>query len=390
MLPQFLLPHSQESESDIAGELAEAMDVVEEALNNEDDCNPNNDNVDEPQSSQNKVEEEAEVEWKNIAELLLSEPEESTSRQRLEVFLEFAQHREVAQQKLEAAYAVFQAALDASLERVLAVAVPVHAHLYDKLIQAERDLLHHFASNHAARQAILQTLHDHNDQWQRQYEGFLSRILPIGQDESQVLLDGAIHDKHSPNGSNSKGVEADTGADANLNNDQAVVGGGNDEDVIPEPDWEALLELDPSSRDKVHLFLQGRDRWQAACQQFSNALDEIQEQLKESHSNTLQTIAQAYNRICEDLDKQEADIKAHIVSNFQRRRELEKALEEAAKQNQNIFARLMARVGGGGMPTTASTNGSQQPHAEKPKGGGILLMNSLSHVFQRGNKRKQR
>jgi hypothetical protein len=99
----------------------------------------------------------------------------------------------------------------------------------------------------------------------------------------------------------------------------------------------------------------------------------------------LQTIEKAYNRICDDLDKQEACIKAHIVSNFQSRHELQKVLEEAAKQQHNIIARLMARVvgGGGGMSAT-NTNASQQ-HAEKSKGSVL----PFSHVFHRGGKKRK-
>jgi hypothetical protein len=59
----------------------------------------------------------------------------------------------------------------------------------------------------------------------------------------------------------------------------------------------------------------------------------------------LQTIKQDYISTCNDLDKQEADIKTHIVSNFQHHREL---LKETTKQQPKMFARLMARVGGGG------------------------------------------
>ena len=369
-----------------AGDLTKNMDAVdEEALNDKGGRVNDADSL----SSPNKGEEdEAEAAWKIIAEMILTEPVDAPHRQRLEVLLQGMQRSEAAQEALEKAYVVFQAALDASLEKVLMVAVPVHSHFYNKIVLAERDLLHHFVSNHTTRQAIFQTLQDHNDQWQRKYEGFFSRILP-GQDESNAVLGNYIQDKLATDDS-SKYLKVDTVTVANANKDLAHGGGGGEiegeeDDAIPDPDWDALLELDPSSRDKVQLFLEGRDRWQTACQRFSTALDEIHEQLKQSHANMLQTIAQAYIRICDDLDKQESDIKTHIVSNFQRRHELEMVLEEAAKQQQNIFTQLMARVGGGGGGMSATNMNASQQHTKKSKGG-IL---PLSHIFHRGGKKRK-
>jgi uncharacterized protein YukE len=336
MIAVCLASSLQATETVVAGDLTEAMDAVAEEALHDDEGGRAND-ADTSSSAPNKGEEdEAEAAWKNIAELILTEPVDVPHRLRLEVLLQGMQRREAAQEALVNAYVVFQAALDASLDKVLTVAVPVHSHCYNKIVLAERDLLHHFASNHVTRQAILQTLQDHKDQWQRKYDGFFSRIFS-GQDRSNAILGKDVQDKLAPDDS-SKYLKVDAFTVANANKYLAHDGGGGGEteeeedDAIPDPDWEALLELDPSLRDKVRLFLEGRDRWQTACQRFSNALDKIHEQLKQSHANMLQTIEQAYNRICDDLDKQEACIKAHIVSNFQSRHELQKVLEEAAKQ----------------------------------------------------------
>lgn len=351
------------------------MDVDDEEVTEQE--NEDRSTVDD-EAAKHKGEEEAHEEWKRVCEHLLNEPEDSKHRQNLEIVLIGMQRREVAQAALEKAYTVASTSLDIILKNILACAIPIHEKVYDKMLLAEQDLLHHFGSNHTVRQAVLQTLESYNEQWQRKYEGYMSRILPGGDDKTSPpdSIQGklALSSSNDPKANAAKDMSKDHPDEEDAE---------EEEDAVPEPDWEELLEFDPSSRDKIEAFLSGRDRWQAACQHFSNALDEIHEQLKLRHTNILQAIEEAYSRICGDLDEQQADIQTKIVSNFQRREQLEKALEEAVKQQQSIFARLMARVSGAG-----AGGGGVRANAAKAKstgGGSLLSVDSFSQVFQRGN-----
>jgi hypothetical protein len=236
------------------------------------------------------------------------------------------------------------------------VAVPVYEQLCSTMRTLEHDLIQHFAHNHTQRESLVQSLEDYDTAWQSTYSRLMGRVLdkgsscmevePSGNDNSAnesggkqknatVKVRGSSKVAHGLNGSEEKNKGVTSNSDHN-----------DDEEEEEEPDWEALLQHE-QSHESIQLFLEGRDRWQTACQMFSNALDEMHEQLKATNSEILQTVVEAYDVIMnEDLEEQQNDIQEHLAANFQRRQFLENALEEAIKQQQGMFAKLMARVVG--------------------------------------------
>jgi hypothetical protein len=320
-------------------------------------------------------------EWKAVCdELLQLEPSTSAHRQSLQVVLAEVDRREAARAGLERAYGATKAALDASLEKVLKIAVPVYETISERLVLAEQDILLHVSSNYETKNAILQALESTNAQWNRKYNRFLSRInLPKSGDGTPPEEGGDEEDEDQG--------KMESNAMTALKEKQKGSGGSEGEkeeqetEGIPDPDWDAIMDFDPASREKIELFLDARDQYYAADSKFQQALDEIHANLKASHESILQTVSDAYNKMDGDiLDVQYEDIQEHIVSNHRTRQGMERALESAVQQQQNMFARLLARVGGGflGGDSSRATTGSSFP-------------NPLARAFQRniGAKRKQ-
>jgi translation initiation factor 2 alpha subunit (eIF-2alpha) len=117
---------------------------------------------------------------------------------------------------------------------------------------------------------------------------------------------------------------------------------------------------------------------QEILQAFGDALDHVYEKLTKHNQNVLRQVEEAYGRMYDFMENQQVEIQELVLSNFEHRRELDAALAEAAKKQQNMFSRLMARVSGGTTMTgAASRNGGG--------GGGLRSMNPLSYVFNRGS-----
>ena len=110
-----------------------------------------------------------------------------------------------------------------------------------------------------------------------------------------------------------------------------------------EPDWATIAEHEPAKSD-VPLFLDARDRREAAQSRFASALDEAHANLKQCSDALLKTAADLYNVQREKLDSMEVQIKQDFVDNEVARSQMQSKLEESATAAQAQFSQLMMRV----------------------------------------------
>jgi hypothetical protein len=145
---------------------------------------------------------------------------------------------------------------------------------------------------------------------------------------------------YSPQGVSNDENEARAQNDSKAKDNTATA---KDEETGRDPDWDELTVYEPS-RDNVRIFLTARDKLQASEDHLSGALDEIHVALKAEVQAILQVAADLHDHhesICMDLEE---DVQFNVVSNHKRRGELQKSLEDSAKQAQGVFAQLLARV----------------------------------------------
>ena len=125
---------------------------------------------------------------------------------------------------------------------------------------------------------------------------------------------------------------------SNGNNNEAVV-----DEEEEEPDWAMIAGHEPAKSD-VPLFLDARDRREAAEARFASALDEAHASLKQCSDALLKTAADLYNVQREKLDAMEVQIKHDFVDNEIARSQMQTKLEESASAAQAQFTQLMMRV----------------------------------------------
>ncbi len=125
--------------------------------------------------------------------------------------------------------------------------------------------------------------------------------------------------------------------DSNNSNETAL------DEEEEEPDWAKIAEHEPAKSD-VPLFLDARDRREAAEARFASALDEAHASLKQCSDALLKTAADLYNVQRENLDSMEVQIRHDFVDNELARSQMQTKLEESASAAQAQFAQLMMRV----------------------------------------------
>ena len=92
------------------------------------------------------------------------------------------------------------------------------------------------------------------------------------------------------------------------------------------------------------IFIDARDRREAAEARFAAALDEAHASLKQCSDDLLKTAADLCNVQREQLDTMEIQIKRDFVDNELARSQMQTKLEESATAAQAQFAQLMMRV----------------------------------------------
>jgi hypothetical protein len=316
-------------------------------------------------------EEQYRAEWKKTCDAILKNPENCPHRERLVVFSSGMEERRAAQASIEQIFQEVHATLNCILEESLACAVPVHENICSKMTDLETDLLSLFQRNHERRRGLLQSLEDFNDTWRMKYNDFTSRVTL----ESNRCIEG---DTEAVSGANAPGELLRSSAQES-NTPISISKNDGQDGLLTEPDWEDMVEFNPSSCSNIESFLTGSSTWNAACEEFLGCFDDIRQTIEISHSNMLKILEAAYVRLSDGLDGVQMDIQEHIVSNTHRREQIEQALQQVVQQQQSIFSRLMARVGG------KAVNSDKEPAAETSKGTCLRAMIPFANIFSQSN-----
>jgi hypothetical protein len=249
--------------------------------------------------------------------------------QDLQIWQDGVARRQHAEQCLIGAFQTCEKVLDTNVEFMIrSVAVPIHMHCHNTLTKRFQDIANSISSNHSRRQDLLKRLNDRNREWSKAYITLTARVQskPVPNDGEQDQGHENIHPTI---------VDERTGESNKVDKEDGDV---------EEPNWETIAQEHESSRDNIRRLLQARDDMEAAEECFAMALQEIQAGLKECTATILQATVDLHQDAAERLDGRQVDIQEGIASNFRRNQQLEKAIEESAKQAQGVFSSLMARL----------------------------------------------
>lgn len=276
--------------------------------------------------------------------------------QKLQIFFDGMKDRSEAHSSFVSVYEQTEKSFDDIIQRALGVAVPIYEQTSSMVREMEQDLIACYSRNHHQREKLVQSLELYDNKWQDTFNSLMRRVIDksmvaVSDDMSQ--MDNAIDETNTKvnlsDDTNSKVTE--NKASAQIDSTCVANTEDNDDADGDEPDWDMLVQFEPS-RESIQIFLDYRDRWNVACGNFSIALDEIHDQFKSSTSEILRTVGTVYDRIMnEELEERQRDIQYNLTNNYRRRKFLETALDEAARQQQGIFMKLMARVSGALMPS---------------------------------------
>jgi hypothetical protein len=275
-------------------------------------------------------------EWEDVAREIVQAGDDAPSSysfQHLDSFQKGVERNQAAMQRLELVFEQVDKGLEDNLtNQLLGCVAQMHSHIFAEMEAAEKDIQQHFVSNQECRTRMLQCLDHCNATWQSNSE----RLFRSIQGETTNTTEDSPDSSKMPPPMRKDGEGRLT--KERCDSDQ----GAGDE--MTEPNWDELMEHEPSSRS-IEAFLQGRERWQAAQERFSAALDQIHAGLKELQGNVLQVVVEAIEIMNEKNEEQQIDIRSKLGSNFKRRQFLESAIAKAAQHQHGMFANLYARVG---------------------------------------------
>lgn len=129
--------------------------------------------------------------------------------------------------------------------------------------------------------------------------------------------------------------------------EQSASRGGGENDGgngSSEPNWDDIAKYEPA-RDNVQSFLAAREKLRCADESLLHGMDVIHSGLKTDADAIAQVVIDMYNQHENDSTAVEQDIQYHFMSNYQRRDEFEKRLQDSAKQAQGLIDNLLSRLG---------------------------------------------
>ena len=274
------------------------------------------------------------TEWDDICQKMMGDPDATPYRENLETFLFGMKKLVSAQASLQGTYETVHDSLQKILDSSLAAAVPIHELDCNVMSHAEMELLELFRYNHQLRKNLLESLNSHNQSWEVKYRNYISRIAECAGSQPSVV-ETPIDDQN--------GTILDTNTSKNDSDVQNVSCIEGERYAL---DWNEMIQLNPPSQEKIEAYLEGSERWNTACNTLSCSFDEIRQTMENHHTNILRIVESAYSRINDDMMEMQGNVQDHIVSNNQRRLQIEQSLEEIVQRQNSIFSRLMARVAG--------------------------------------------
>ena len=110
-----------------------------------------------------------------------------------------------------------------------------------------------------------------------------------------------------------------------------------------DPDWHSIVLHEPARTD-VPIFLNARDRRDAADLRYGQALDELHETLNASVKGILDAIADIHETTSIKLNQMEDELKNNFEMNEKSRALMAQKLQESAAAAQGLFTNLLMKV----------------------------------------------
>ena len=323
-------------------------------------------------------------EWSDMVKQLreLLQMQTANNQNRIEDFLDGVEARRTATTELEHIVQDCQGVLEQTLQTLLQqVVVQIHAHCQDVLGDLEPNIVMSLTKNHKKRTKLLQRIEQAQQVYMHRNDNLMARVdnpshnhnnnHPANnnhQDEG-VGVGGGVPTSPSPNSPDSTAT--------------AAAASSSPPQEQEDPDWDTLVAEHEPNRDKIRLFLEGRNRKLQADETLDAILQDVHVTLKEQVLDaTIQSAIRIHERSEQELQELEQDIQQYIFSNHHRRQAFKKSLEESTERVQGFFTDTLARVraglgnlGGGGQQ-------QQQPHDQ---GGPTLSVGTAATTTTAGS-----
>lgn len=263
--------------------------------------------------------------------------ENPTTKDTFEHFWFGSQHLDTVKKKLSGVLDETKVGMEAILaESIIEGILTPFLKEYEAIFgPMESKLGNAFQKNTQRRRALLARMEQYNTQWKHTYRALTGRV-----EETAIPAD-AMGD-WMPMATNESGATLSQEEDLHDKDEDAVDG---KEAPSNDHDWDDLFEQGHKSTvDRMQRYHVALIRLEIADDSLQKSLREIQERLKASTKDILQIVADTYDPIDDSLDYMEAELQYKMVHNFERRQANKKKLKEKGEHQQNLIARLMAKL----------------------------------------------
>lgn len=290
---------------DLVTNIAEADDT---GNNDEEERSNNNDNDEEPH-------------WDKLCQY---EP----SKNEIQTFLSIREKRDYASNRCASAIDQLHDSVSSHMEELITTVEELYQTKSTSLEEYERALNYDYVVNEKRRGEMQSKLEESARAAQGLFANLLMRIA-----QPADLLGG--------NSSRGQGVSGE-GGDA-AKNDDAENGDDKEEMSDQEPDWDSIVLHEPA-KTEVPIYLEARNRREAASARFDTAIQDFQHYTEECLQDLTQAMVDMYNERSAKLDEYECMLKQEYVHNDEVRTKMQTQIEESANAASQMFETLMSRV----------------------------------------------
>jgi len=269
---------------------------------------------------------------------------DSASEKSLSVLWEGTQRREEVNKALVMTHKKSKLGMEAILQEDIIQSITVafqqeFTSIFEKL---NLQLVKAFEENTERRRGMQELLEKYEKQWKRQYRKLTACIQDVEKNpEEEGKRNNCVEDD-SEKETLSEAIE---GANLMRLSENDASPSKDSQASSDEPDWDPLLNQDHTPTvARIRRFLESRDRLQSAEGRFSASCDDILDKIAVTTKDLLHIADDVCCPLHEALDLEEHELQGYLVRNFKRRQALSQVVEDAAKQTQSMYARLMARI----------------------------------------------
>lgn len=226
-----------------------------------------------------EAEQEPDEEEPNWQEITQHEP----ARSEVPKFLSGRERKEAASDSYSAALDKLHDAVNKSAENLVEIVVTLLHDRGQKLVDIEGELTRQYVQNDKSRKMMEQRLEENARRAQGMFANLLKRVSAVNQGPNDDLL---AQKKMRLNEDENQMMNNDV-----VSNNTEIDGPNGDNG---EPDWGRIMQHEPATTE-VPIFLAGRERRDAACTRFQNAIETYHAVMDGYAQELTQTVADLYN-----------------------------------------------------------------------------------------------